>query len=210
MRGEDMFIAIDGPDGTGKTMLSKLLVERLNEKNLNAIYTFEPTHSPLGLKIREIIKTNGNPKVVLDLFLKDREEHLETFIRPAINEGKIIVCDRYKLSTVCYQENPEQSMEKLIELNDKFVNPDIYFVMYFDEKDVDLVFERIESRGTNPDVYDTKVWINKVNRNFKEMSSHYKNLTFINTNQTVEEILSQMISTIETYFQNVKKRMYEV
>lgn len=205
-----MFIAIDGPDGTGKTLISKLLVERLNEKNLSAIHTFEPTHSPLGLKIREIIKTNGNPNVVLDLFLKDREEHIENFIRPALDEGKIVVCDRYKLSTVCYQENPDHSMKKLIELNGKFMSPDIYFVMYFEEKDVDLVFERIESRGVNQDVYDTKAWINKVNRNFKQMSSHYKNLTYINTNQTVEQILTQMLGTIDEFLRNVKKRMYKI
>lgn len=197
-----MFIAIDGPDGTGKTTISKLLVERLNEKKLNAAYTFEPTRSPLGLKIREIIKTNGNPNVVLDLFLKDREEHIKNFILPALDDGQIIVCDRYKLSTVCYQENPNQSMEKLIELNDKFLNPDIYFVMYFDDQDVDIVSERIECRGTNPDVYDTNAWINKVNRNFKQMPLYYNNLTFINTNQSMEEILSQMMTFIEQFKKN--------
>lgn len=192
-----MFIAIDGPDGTGKTMLSKLLVKKLNEKNLNATFTFEPTNSPTGTKIRDIIKTNGSSKAVLDLFLKDREEHIENVICPALKEGKIIVCDRYKLSTVCYQQNKEHSMEELIELSRKYIDPDIYFIMYFEEEDIDIIFERIESRNTSRDVYDTKSWIEKVNKNFKQMKSYYKNLIFINTNQSVEQILSQMIREIE-------------
>jgi len=192
-----MFIALDGPDGTGKTMLASLLVEKLKEKNFDAIYTSEPTNSKTGRKIREIIKTDGSTNNVLDLFLKDREEHLENLIFPALKNGQIIVCDRYKLSTICYHENAEYKVEELIKISEKFIDPDVYFVMYFDEKDIDLVFERIESRGSKPDVYDTKEWIKKVNKKFKQMKLYYKNLKYINANQSVEKIISQMLNVID-------------
>ncbi len=196
-----MFIAIDGPDGTGKTMLSKMLTERLIAKNFPAIHTFEPTSSPTGKKIREIIKTNSDPKMVLDLFLQDRQEHLKDVIIPAEKEGKIIVCDRYKLSTICYQENIDNSTEDLVEKSRDHIAPDVYFVMYFDDKDIDVITQRIQTRSGARDVYDTKEWVLKMNNKFKQMKHYFKDLIYINSNQPVEDILSQMQKEIEKRLQ---------
>lgn len=202
-----MFIAIDGPDGTGKTTLAKMLTEALKNRGQNALYTFEPTRSTIGMQIREIIKTSADPAVVLDLFLKDRAEHIQNFIIPTLFEGKTIVCDRYKLSTICYQETAENPMEKLIEKSKKFIDPDIYFVMYFKEKDVDLVCERILNRSSQNDIYDTKAWVEKTNRNFLQMKKYFKNLTYIDTNQTLESTLSQMLVAIEKHSKFATKKL---
>ncbi len=194
-----MFIAIDGPDGTGKTTLAKMLTEALSDRGRDAVYTFEPTHSPLGKQIREIIKTSADPTLVLDLFLKDRTDHIENFITPALAEGKTIVCDRYKLSTICYQETATNPMEKLIEKSKDFIDPDIYFVIYFKEKDIDIVCERILNRSSQKDIYDAKAWVEKTNKNFLQMKKHFKNLTYIDTNQTLESTLSQMLGVIDEH-----------
>lgn len=201
-----MFIAIDGPDGTGKTTLAKMLTEVLKNRGQNALYTFEPTHSPTGKQIREIIKSSADPAIVLDLFLKDRGDHIENFIIPTLAEGKTIVCDRYKLSTICYQETAENPMEKLIEKSKKFIDPDIYFVMYFKDKDIDLVCERILKRSSQNDIYDAKAWVEKTNKNFLQMRKHFKNLTYIDTNQTLENTLSQMLLVIDSHSKNAPKK----
>jgi dTMP kinase len=154
------------------------------------------------MEIREIIKTNCDSKILLEMFKKDRVEHIENFVCPALSEGKIVVCDRYILSTVCYQETPEHPIEELVKDSRGLLWPDVYFVLYFDEKDANLVCERITSRGVEHDVYDTMEWVKKVNGNFLEMSKYYKNLTYINTNQSLENILAQMMNVIENKIKN--------
>ena len=100
------FITIEGGDGVGKTTQASLLVEWLHQHNHpDAILTREPGGSSLGEKLRAIVLEEPNvvPMAELFLFQALRSQHLDEVIRPSLEKGKIVICDRYIDSTLAYQ-----------------------------------------------------------------------------------------------------------
>ena len=101
-----LFITFEGCDGCGKTTQLELLAKFLEEKGYDVVVTREPGAKGLGTKLREIL-LNYNGEVSSNcesfLFLADRAQHIDTLVKPAITEGKIVLCDRHIDSTVAYQ-----------------------------------------------------------------------------------------------------------
>ncbi len=100
-------ITFEGGDGTGKTTHLKNLASHLSGLGLSCVLTREPGGTPLGKLIREVLVEVGMQPLTspteLFLYLADRAQHVETVIRPAIADGKIVLCDRYTDSTLAYQ-----------------------------------------------------------------------------------------------------------
>ena len=101
-----LFITFEGCDGCGKTTQLELLAKFLEEKGYDVVVTREPGAKGLGTKLREIL-LNYDGEVSSNcesfLFLADRAQHIDTLVKPAITEGKIVLCDRHIDSTVAYQ-----------------------------------------------------------------------------------------------------------
>lgn len=99
------FISIEGPDGAGKSTLAKGLRDELQNRGTDCILTREPGDGPIGPQIRAILLEGADidPWTEVFLFLADRRQHVEGLIRPAIEEGKWVICDRYADSTIVYQ-----------------------------------------------------------------------------------------------------------
>ncbi|MBQ9245985.1 dTMP kinase [bacterium] len=121
-----LFVTFEGADGCGKTTQLKKLEEFLKEKGYDVVTTREPGALDIGQKIRNILLHHNG--IVADrcemfLFLADRAQHVETFIKPAIEQGKIVLCDRHVDSTIAYQGYGRgQDIELLKSLNDIAVN----------------------------------------------------------------------------------------
>jgi dTMP kinase len=102
-----LFITFEGPEGSGKTTQIELLRKFFIEKNNQVITTREPGGTIAGDKIRDILLDHSNgslePETELFLMLAQRSEHLKKVIKPAINSGKIVLCDRYFDSSMAYQ-----------------------------------------------------------------------------------------------------------
>lgn len=100
-----LLIVFEGIDGTGKSTQMSLLARYLREKGLAVIETREPTNGQFGQQIRALYtnRKGVSPEQELELFLADRREHVHNVLIPALQEGKIILCDRYFLSTAAYQ-----------------------------------------------------------------------------------------------------------
>ena len=100
------FITFEGADGCGKTTQSKLVQEYLEKKGYEVIWTREPGAKGLGQKIRELLlHYDGDVAPVCEafLFLADRAQHIEQLIKPAVEAGKVVICDRHTDSTIAYQ-----------------------------------------------------------------------------------------------------------
>jgi len=123
-------------DGSGKgTMLTKAAEWLFNssEGNDKILLTREPTYSGAGKQIRKMLKSDKEPltksKQLLQLYLEDRKEHLNKVIKPALQLGSIVLCDRYKYSTICYQQAQGIPVEKIISLHSRMLVPDLVLVL---------------------------------------------------------------------------------
>jgi dTMP kinase len=103
-----LFITFEGIEGSGKTTQIKLLSDFLLRKGHHVLLTREPGGTSIGDQIRKILldaENRGmNPLCELFLYEADRAQHCEEVIRPALKEGKIVLCDRFTDSTLAYQE----------------------------------------------------------------------------------------------------------
>lgn len=121
MAKKGYFITFEGIDGCGKTTQLENVRKLLEENGIECVTTREPGALKLGSQIREILLHYDG--VVADncemfLFLADRSQHVETFIKPMIEEGKVVLCDRHTDSTIAYQGYGRGGdVEKLTELN---------------------------------------------------------------------------------------------
>lgn len=99
-----MFITIEGCEGVGKSTLLRNLVERLSKRGVDVVATREPGGSSLGTELRKfLLLTQMVPKAETLFFLGERCQHLEELIEPALQSGKVVICDRFHDSTIAYQ-----------------------------------------------------------------------------------------------------------
>jgi len=192
-----MFITIDGPDGSGKTSLARLVAQKLSLR-CDAVYTAEPTDSPLGREIRRILKsgTKEEQLTLTDLFVRDRESHINDFIIPELEKGKIVVCDRYKYSTVCYQQLQGIDVSRLIDLNKGFLKPDYAFILSVD--DADVLVKRIIDRNEEKDFFETKALIKQTIKIYNKMKQYFsdENIIMIDATKPMDEKADIIIATI--------------
>jgi dTMP kinase len=100
-----VFITFEGPEGGGKTTVMQRIAEKLRGEGRAVVSTREPGSGSVGIQIREALLHSGpiDPRCELFLFLADRANHVSTVVRPAIEKGELVLCDRYSDSTVVYQ-----------------------------------------------------------------------------------------------------------
>lgn len=168
------FIVVEGIDGTGKTTLARNIYQRLENKGFSAIFTFEPTDGPWGRMLRQSFSAPGRltSKEELELFIKDRKEHVGKIIRPSLEQGKIVVCDRYYFSTMAYQGARGLDPEEIRKTNETFAPvPDLVLLL---ELDPEEAIKRIrESRGELPDNFEQLEYLKKVAGVFKDLSAPF-------------------------------------
>lgn len=127
---DPLFVSIEGIDGSGTTTCSKLLVQRLQEDRVDALWTKEPSEGTIGRHIRKILKGEEPAEELgmFPLFLADRHDHIANIIRPHLEQGETVVCDRYAYSTWVYQQDNYDPF--LIEyMQRRCLAPDILFVL---------------------------------------------------------------------------------
>jgi dTMP kinase len=102
-----MFITLEGPDGSGKTSQVPLLEAGLRAEGYEVFSTREPGGTPIGDQIRKVLfdldNKAMNPRSEILLFQASRAQLVEEVIKPALIEGKVVICDRYADSTLAYQ-----------------------------------------------------------------------------------------------------------
>ena len=99
-----LFITFEGGEGCGKSTQAKVLWEKLCHKGIPAILTREPGGTALGNELRRLVKKNPvSPQAELLLFAASRSQLVTEVIRPTLEEGKVVICDRFTHSTIIYQ-----------------------------------------------------------------------------------------------------------
>ena len=189
-----MFITIDGPDGSGKTSLARLVAQKFSLR-CDSVYTAEPTDSPLGRRIREILKagTKEEQMMLTDMFVQDRASHINDFILPELEKGKVVICDRYRYSTVCYQQLQGIDVTRLIDLNKDFLRPDYAFILFVD--DVDVLVKRVIARNEEKDFFETRALMQQSIEIYHKMQLFFPNdnIIFIDATDPLEDLADIII-----------------
>ena len=165
------FVTFEGIDGSGKSTILKLIYEQLKSRGYDVVSTYEPTDTWIGKQVKKCIETNTDPFVTVFTFIADRIEHGKQ-IQQWIDDGKIVLCDRYAESTYAYQSVQLQDMMKdsvrwLKELSkDRIPVPDRTFVFVIDPK---KALDRIQSRD-NLIHFERLAFLKKVHKNYLELA----------------------------------------
>ncbi len=170
MKQRGLFIVLEGIDGTGKSTQSKLLAEWLRTRGREVVTSREPTDGPWGRQIRATA-TSGrlSPEEELELFLKDRRQHVEELIRPALAAGKVVILDRYYFSTMAYQGCRGFDPAEIRRRNEAFAPPpDLLFIL---DLDVDTALSRIGGRGDAANEFEKRDALAKCRETFLSLAS---------------------------------------
>jgi len=139
------FIVIEGLDGSGKTTQARLLVKKL-QRSHNAVYTTEPSVGKIGSFIRERClygEKRLDSAVEALLFAADRVEHIQNEVVPALNEGKLVVSDRYVYSSLAYQGSAGLNIDWINVINKHALKPDLAI---FIDVTPEIVLERLNRK----------------------------------------------------------------
>ncbi|MDO4410734.1 MAG: dTMP kinase [Akkermansia sp.] len=147
-------VVFEGIDGTGKSTHIKYLRAYLEEKGIEVVQSYEPTHGQWGKKLRDSASTGRlSIEEEVELFLKDRREHVESLIGPALERGAWVLLDRYYLSMMAYQGARGVNTTEIRRMNEEFAPiPDA--VVWLDIP-VSVALERIGNRG-GLDAFETE------------------------------------------------------
>lgn len=195
MLKKGVLIAIEGIDGAGKSTQAEILKERLKKRGFDVILLKEPTSSKWGKKIKEISKKTKSmdPFEELELFIKDREFNVRKNILPALKEKKIVIIDRYYISTIAYQGARGIDKEIIKERNEKFApKPDIIFILDIDPEES---LQRIKREREI--LFEEEKFLGEVRKNFLQIKI---NQTYvIDAKLSVDEIANKIENLVIEY-----------
>jgi len=187
-------IIFEGTDGTGKSTQLQLLAQALTKRNWEVVTTREPTTGPYGMKIRELYvnRQAGTPEQELSLFIADRREHISELILPSLQAGKVVLCDRYYLSTAAYQGALGFDPETIMRQHDFAPEPDLALIF---AAPPDLSLRRIkESRGEQPNDFEKLESLQKVANIFAALDRPY--IRRINAALAIQQVHEQVMAEV--------------
>jgi len=191
-----ILIVFEGTDGTGKSTQLSLLSDYLQNNSYPVVTTREPTEGPFGQQIRALYQNRGGctPREELELFLADRKEHVDQLIEPALASGKIVLCDRYYLSTIAYQGAIGFDIDELIGLNSFAPVPDIALLFH---APLNTSQERItEGRGDTLNDFEKLENLEKVATIFDSLNMPC--IERINAQGSIEDVHGRVLEKIQS------------
>ncbi|NDV42382.1 dTMP kinase [Flagellimonas sediminis] len=203
MNKNSLFIVIEGLDGSGKTSVTRYISNILDKENHGKVkLTFEP-HDPscAGLFIRQVLMKkirNFSPKILALAFAANRLDHCDREINPWLDsqDGAIIICDRYYLSSLVYQSTGGLDFEKVYDLNDAATKPDIIFFLNVSNK---VCYERMKHRNESKELFETN--LSQTRKRFHEAITFLKekkneNIVEIDASGKLEEVANNILSQL--------------
>jgi dTMP kinase len=167
-------IAFEGLDGSGKTTQLERLAAHLRADGRDVVTTREPTDFASGLRIREMARSGEelDPEEELRWFVEDRRAHVAEVIAPAMRADRVVLTDRYYLSTVAYQGARGLDFEQILADSEaEFPIPDLVLLLEIDPK---IAFERVHSRGSEIEgVFERREFLSRVASVFDALDCTY-------------------------------------
>lgn len=201
------FITIEGPDGAGKTTQMRLLVEYLNSINKKVITTREPGGTSISEDIRNIIlnKKNTQMDCITEalLYAASRAQHVKEVIIPALQAGKVVICDRFVDSSIVYQGIGRNiGIEKIQMINDVATDgliPDITLLFKIDPQ-IALNRKTKRNRGDRLELENIE-FHQRVYQGYQQLEKLYPNrIIGIDATMDIKSINSRVIEVLDQIF----------
>lgn len=203
------FIVFDGLDGSGQSTQAKLLNDFLINEGRKVVLTKEPTlDSETGKRIKEVLdkRSEMDAGELQELFAKDRKEHLENTIIPALKEGKIVICDRYFFSSFAFGKASGLDLDWLIKINDEFLLPDLTFIL---KVSPEICMERIDKRnfetGKERTLFEEKEKLEKTWEVYQNLPSMFNNIHLIEGERPIPEIFEEIKQITTNFLANYRQ-----
>lgn len=198
-----LFITFEGADGCGKTTQYNLLSDYLKKNGHDVVLTREPGGKGLGEKVREILLNHDgivSNRCESFLFLADRAQNIDIVVNPAVEQGKIVLCDRHTDSTVAYQGYGRGlDIEQIKMLNNIATGsrkPDLTIVF---DVDIETSMKRV---GDEKDRMENagKEFFNRVRNGYLELAKQEpQRIKVVDSTKTIEEVQKNVIEIINLY-----------
>lgn len=195
----NVFIAIEGTDGSGKSTQAKLLAEKMSAQGHKVHLTFEPTNGKIGSLLRSILKgtEKADQTTIAGLFLADRLDHLlneDDGLVKKMADGYTVITDRYYFSSYAYH-GVYVDMDWVIACNEmcaRILKPDLNV---FVDVPTDECMRRIIANRENAELYETNEILKKVRDNYVRAFSKLKDkekIVTINGNRQIDEVATEI------------------
>ncbi len=202
-----IFITFEGPDGSGKTTAINEVIKYFENLNFNIVKTREPGGSELAEKIRNLILDKDNPidkHAEALLYAASRAQHINDTIKPALDKGEVVLCDRFIDSSLAYQGVARglgiDEVLKLSEFAIQGILPDL--TIFFDIAPKDAI-QRIKDnsqREVNRLDLEKLSFHEKVYSGYKKVTDMYpKRIKVIDASKDIPKVLDQVLFIIEDY-----------
>ena len=199
------FISFEGGDGSGKSTQIKLLKEYLEDKGFNVILTREPGGTVIGEKIRDIIldPTNKEMDSMTEamLYAASRAQHVAQVIKPAVDNGDIVICDRFVDSSIAYQGYGRGLGDSVSIINAYAVNgcmPDLTFLMKLNPE---IGKSRIKAEDHDRIEMEKIDFHNRVFAGYEALEQEFPDrIVGIDATRNIEEISEEILSHVERLF----------
>lgn len=193
-----LFIAFEGLDGSGASIQAALLSEYLEKQGYRTLLTHEPTNNLIG----GIIRAHHSGEWAVEqrglqlLYAADRAQHLEREIIPALTAGKIVIIDRYILSSIAYGSHNQPELTQWLEaVNQPFVTPDLTFIINVRPSICALRIE--QSRYEKLSLYRQEETLTKVWKVYEELAKKYYKVNIVDGEQEEMEIMREITDITE-------------
>ncbi len=200
-----LFITFEGADGCGKTTQLNLLKEYLIDMGCNVLVTREPGAKGLGERLRDILLNYDgevSDRCESFLFLADRAQHIDTIVKPALDLGQIVLCDRHTDSTVAYQGYGRgldiEQINRLNNIATDGLKPDLTLVF---DVDIETSMQRV---GGEKDRMESSgdEFFNKVRYGYLEIAKKEpQRVKVIDATKPIEDVFEQVLTVFKTFEQ---------
>lgn len=185
------FIVFEGLDGSGTTTQSELLFRYLKEKGKKVYLTSEPTQFLIGGLIKSQISGDwkSSAECLQLLFTADRAYHLEKEIIPLLKRGINVICTRYLLSTLAYGGLDLKDENWLMEINKKFILPDLTFFL---KVRPEICLQRIRKERFHRELFERDERLKKIYKNYLKFAKDFKNIFIIDGEKPIPRVFEEI------------------
>ena len=202
MRGK--FITFEGCDGSGKTTCSKGVYEKLLEEGYDVIYTREPGGIDIAEQIRKVI-LDPNNKTMDDrcealLYAASRRQHLVEKVLPALEAGKIVICDRFIDSSLAYQGcGRHLGIENVLKINEFAIEGNMPDVTIFLDVRSEVGLKRLEVRNYKDRLEQETMQFHKdTSEGYQKVREMFKDrIKVVDANNDAETVIADAMKIVK-------------